>query len=305
LDENTIVSSDHFTLIPNGAFSLAASIGFLTGFTPVSYDDDRDERDNVLRLAFCVERDWRPAAVSVRQTNSGSLTVTVTADVDRELVIEQTARMLSLDVDASMLEQTVRGDGVASKLVAEYRGLRPVCFASPYEAAAWAILSQRIQMKQAAKIRLRMCEQLGHKIEVDGHTRCAFPAPHALRSMSSIDGLAAVKVERLHAVADAALDGRLDAAALRALGPAQALGEVQKIAGVGPFNADLIVIRGAGEPDHFSYTERRLHGAMACAYGIDARDVDALAVIAEGWKPFRSWIGFLFRARLSSRSSSS
>ena len=111
------MSSDHFTLIPNGAFSLAASIGFLTGFTPVSYDDDRDERDNVLRLAFCVERDWRPAAVSVRQTNSGSLTVTVTADVDRELVIEQTARMLSLEVDASTLEQIVRDDRVAAEPV--------------------------------------------------------------------------------------------------------------------------------------------------------------------------------------------
>ena len=160
-------------------------------------------------------------------------------------------------------------------------------------------------MKQAAKIRLRMCEQWGHKIAVDGYIRRAFPAPHALRSMSSIDGLAAVKVKRLHAVADAALEGCLDAAALRAVGPAQALGEVQKIAGIGPFSADLIVIRGAGEPDHFSRTERRRHGAMASAYGIDARDVDALAAIAEGWKPFRSWIGFLFRARVSSGSSSS
>lgn len=149
------------------------------------------------------------------------------------------------------------------------------------------MLSQRIQIKQAAKIRLRMCEQLGHKIEVDGHSRRTFPAPHKLRAMSSIDGLTAVKLERLHAVADATLDGRL-AAALRAVGPAQALDEVQKIAGIGPFSADLIVVRGAGEPDHFSRTERRLHAAMTRAYGIDARDVDALAAIAEGCKPFSS-----------------
>jgi hypothetical protein len=36
--------------------------------------------------------------------------------------------------------------------------------------------------------------------------------------------------------------------------------------------------------------------AMGEAYGIDAGDIDALAAIASRWRPFRSWIGFLFRA---------
>jgi DNA-3-methyladenine glycosylase II len=66
--------------------------------------------------------------------------------------------------------------------------------------------------------------------------------------------------------------------------------------GIGPFGAELVLIRGAGEPDHFARSERRLHAAMGHAYGVDPGDVDALEAIASNWSPFRSWIGFLFRA---------
>lgn len=291
------MSTDRITLTPRGDFALAASIRFLAGFTPLAYDDDVDEPRKTLRLAFPTDRGWRPVAVSVQQTDDGSVTATIVGEADSDAVARQIERILSLDVDASTLEQQLRADRVASKLLSELRGLRPVCFASPYEAAAWAVLSQRIQMKQAARIRVRMCERLGHEVVVDGHVLQSFPDPETLRSTNSIEGLSPLKVKRLHGVADAALDGLLDAAALRAAGPEQALGDVQQIPGIGPFGADLVLIRGAGEPDHFSHTERRLHAAMASAYGVDARDVDALQAIAERWKPFRSWIGFLFRAR--------
>jgi len=293
------VSSDRITLSPKGAFSLAASIRFLTGFTALSYGDDVDQSRSTLRLAFAVEGDWRPVGVSVQQADNGSVRATIIGDCARDSVAGQVERMLSLDIDASTLEQTLGADIVASELLAEFHGLRPVCFASPYEAAVWAVLSQRVQMNQAATIRRRMCERLGHKIDVDSQTLHTFPDPETLRATSSIERLAPLKVQRLHAVADAALGGRLDAAALRAAGPEQALSDVQKIDGIGPFSADLIVIRGAGEPDHFSRTERRLHAAMASAYDVEAHDVDALEAIAQTWKPFRSWIGFLFRTQQS------
>ncbi len=124
------------------------------------------------------------------------MTATIVGDADSDSVAAQVERMLSLDVDASALEQTVCDDRVASKLVAESRGLRPVCFASPYEAAAWSVLGQRVRMKQAAAIRTRMCARLGHAIDVDGHTLRSFPDPKTLRATTSIDGLPALKVER-------------------------------------------------------------------------------------------------------------
>ena len=79
-------------------------------------------------------------------------------------------------------------------------GLRPCGFHSPYEAAAWAVLSQRLRIVQAARLRDSLVRRHGD----DG----AFPAPDALRTLD-LD-LPGRKAEYLHAVAEAALDGRLD-----------------------------------------------------------------------------------------------
>jgi DNA-3-methyladenine glycosylase II len=292
------MSGERFVFTPRGPFSLAQSIRFLDGFVPLAAADGGGA-DDALRVAFAVEGDWRPVAISARQDDRGRVRVSFAGDADPRRVRAVVQRMLSLDVDGSPLAAAVAGDDVAAALVDELDGLRPVCFASPYEAAAWAVISQRIQMRQAARIRSRMCEEMGTTVEVDGVALEAFPTPDELLHAPSIPGLPAFKVERLHAIAQAALDGKLDAAALRAAGHAAALAELQQLPGIGPFGAELILVRGAGEPDHFARSERRLHAAMADAYDVDPGDVDALEEIAAGWSPFRSWIGFLLRARSS------
>jgi 3-methyladenine DNA glycosylase/8-oxoguanine DNA glycosylase len=290
------MSAARFVLTPRGEFSLAKAIRFVQSFAPLS-GSDGDEPDEVLRLVFCADGDWRPAAVRVRQSRAGRVTATVDGLADPDRLRAQVERMLSLDIDASALPAVVADDAVAAGLVQQFRGLRPVCFASPYEAACWAVLSQRIQATQAARIRWRMCEELGRSFELDGLRMSTFPAPARLIGVTSIPGLAQVKVDRLHAIAAAALDGGLDATRLRAAGPEQALADLRALPGIGPFGAELVLIRGAGEPDHFACSERRLHAAMASAYDVDAGDVAALEAIAARWSPFRSWIGFLFRAR--------
>jgi DNA-3-methyladenine glycosylase II len=238
--------------------------------------------------------------VHARQSRSGRVTATVAGTDEPRLVRQQVERMLSLDVDATALPDVLADDGIAGVLLKRAAGLRPVCFASPYEAACWAVLSQRIRMSQAARIRRRLCDELGHVVEIDGVSLSTFPRPECLLAATSIPGVPEIKVQRLHAIAAAALDGRLDAATLRAAGPQQALADLQALPGIGPFGAELVLVRGAGEPDHFARSEGRLHAAMAAAYGVDAADVEALEEIAARWSPFRSWVGFLFRAQAAS-----
>jgi 3-methyladenine DNA glycosylase/8-oxoguanine DNA glycosylase len=293
------MSTTRFVLTPKGDFSLPRAIRFLQGFAPLS-GRDGDVPDEVLRIAFCADGDWSPVAVRAHQSEAGRVVVTVVGAAEPEAVRRQVERMLSLDVDATSLADVIGSDPIAEALVRQFRGLRPVCFASPFDAACWAVLSQRIQMSQAVRIRRRMCDELGHPLEIDGVTLATFPGPEPLLSTTSIPGLSQLKVERLHAIAEAALDGRLAAATLRAVGPEQALADLRRVPGIGPFGAELVLIRGAGEPDHFARSERRLHAAMGQAYGVDAGDVGALDAIAARWSPFRSWIGFLFRAHAAS-----
>jgi DNA-3-methyladenine glycosylase II len=60
---------------------------------------------------------------------------------------DQVARILSLDLDGSGFAAVGRADPVVAGLQRRYPGLRPVSFWSPYEAAAWAIIGQRIRIR--------------------------------------------------------------------------------------------------------------------------------------------------------------
>jgi hypothetical protein len=51
-------------------------------------------------------------------------------------------------MDSNFLEVGER-DRVVARLQRSYRGLRPVLFWSPYEAAAWTIIGHRIRISQA------------------------------------------------------------------------------------------------------------------------------------------------------------
>ena len=98
-------------------------------------------------------------------------------------------------------------DLVMGRLQTRYPGLRPVCFFSPYEAAAWALISHRIRITQAARIKARLAEELGPVVEIHGRKEPAFPGPSRLRQLETFPGLFGHKVEYLHQLAQATLEG--------------------------------------------------------------------------------------------------
>ncbi|MFB7629489.1 DNA-3-methyladenine glycosylase family protein [Streptomyces sp. NPDC056149] len=298
---------------PKGPFSLAASTRFLEGFTPASYDH---APDGVLRMAFPADDGRSVIGCALRQKEAaGGAAGTVHADYTlykdgkvteptvgtpaAKAVRAQIARVLSLDTDATGFPALTDADPVVAGLQAQFPGLRPVLFYSPYEAAAWTIIGNRLRMTQAAHIKARLAEEHGQPVDVAGRRLHAFPTPGTLRRISDIPGLTRIKVERLHALAEAALDGRLDAAQLLSEPAEFALTDLKELPGIGPFSAELILIRGAGHPDVFPAAEPRVHKAMAAVYGLDATTADdtaRLAAIADAWRPYRSWIALLLRA---------
>lgn len=256
-----------------GPWSLTTSRAFWEGFAPAALPSHSPEREQ-LRTAFCVEGDWRRAEVAVTQQDS-TARIVVTGDGDPEAAARQACRFLSLDVDARAWPDVAQRDPVIANAQTQLPGLRPCGFHSPYEAAAWSVLSQRVRITQAAGLRDDLVARHG-----DGGT---FPAPQVLRDLD-LD-LPGRKPEYLRAVAEAALEGRLDGAALRSLDPDEAVRAVQEVKGLGPFAADLVVIRGANAPDALPRHERRLEAEIVEQYGPDATLTD----VAESWRPFRTW----------------
>ncbi len=285
-----------FQLEPSGSFSLAAAARFLTGFPPLS--GTRSAANGHVHLAFSVDGSDSTVGVCL-QAWDDAISGEIVGDAAPAVVRKQVARIFSLDVDGTGFADVAQRDPVVGELQAQYPGLRPISFYSPYEAGVWALLSQRVQMTQAARTKARMAEELGDTVELHGDLIHAFPAPARLLELETFRGLFGRKAEYLRGLAHAALEGRLDADRLRSLPTDEALAELMRLPGVGEFSARLILLRGAATPDGPPAREPRLLRAVTLAYGLEAPPTEAeLERLIDGWRPYRTWTAFLLRAML-------
>jgi len=284
-----------FEIRPRGPFSLAGSARFIAGWPPAKDFADADRE--AVRLCFALDSFQAHAGVIIREAGE-RLIVDMTGGGSVEEVRRQTERILSLDHDAGDLDQVLRRDEVIGRLHREAQRLRPVLFHSPYEAAAWSVISTRLEHRRAQGIRAELAQEIGAGLDVQGAAMHAFPLPSRLLELDAFPGLSREKVTRLHAVGEAALAGRLDPDRLRELDAKQALAELQEIRGIGPFYAGLILLRAVGVTDELPSTaESRLLRAVGRAYDrpgpVSAHELER---IAENWRPYRTWISVLVRA---------
>lgn len=283
-------------LSPRGPFALAQSIEFAAGFDPMSSGG----ADGRFFASLC-DDDGTSAAFVAHEVD-GRVVIEHDGALSDDRLCAHAARILSLDTDASALADVAARDQVAAAVLAEFPGARPVCFPTPFEVAAWSVLSQRTSMRQAAVVKAGLSQALGEEVEVGGRRDIAFPSPMAVAEAPELPGVGgAQRLERLRAVARAAADGALDPELLRGFAtPDEALAHLEGIHGIGPFSALLVLTRGAGHPDVAPPTTiARARQALAEPYGLDPDQVDAecAASLADAWRPFRSWIFFLLRNR--------
>ena len=265
----------------------------------------RDEHsfDGVMRMAFCLDGDYeRQVGVEARQfgdrleLQAQSLGDPL-SDAEAEALRKQVARVVSLDHDGEAFHQLCLSDPVLARIHMKAPGFRPALFYSPYEAALWSIISARRARSQGITLRARMSELYGAGFELSGTRTLCVPTPSALLEIESVPGLPADRIPRLHAVAQAAQRGVLDADRLRAMAPEDAKAELQQLPGIGPFYSSLIVIRACGHADAPTLGEPRSRAAIGQAYGIDHELGDEeLLALAERWRPFRTWISVMMRA---------
>ncbi len=284
-----------FTITPRGPFSLAEAATFGFGQRGGAVWDE------VMRLAFCLDGYQHQAGVEVRQDAAGVHgTVHGPAGADIDAAARQVARVLSLDHDGTEFTRIGERDPVIGALQSVAPGLRPPLFYSPYEAAAWAVLSARRPAQVMMGVRDRLSRAHGAVFDLAGQQHAALPTPGQLLAVESFPGISPDRMARLHGVARAALDGLLDAGRLLELGPEHAMAQVQALNGIGPFYSALIVIRGTGFADVLPVNEPRLLGLVTRLYRLPAPPaLERFYEIAEAWRPLRTWAAVLIRAAAS------
>jgi DNA-3-methyladenine glycosylase II len=104
-------------------------------------------------------------------------------------------------------------------------------------------------------------------------------------------------MHRLHGVATAALDGRLDTESLRALPVDEAETRLRELDGIGPFYAQLVTVRALGHTDVAPTAEPMVLAEAGRLLGRDnPLTGPEFLEVAQRWSPWRTWASVAIRA---------
>ncbi len=265
-------------LFPTPPFDFSKSLSFTRMFTPAK--GEQTISDLSLTKAIYIE----DQTIAFRLEDEGNIEKPVLSytlyseneiknNVKSEL-LDRINFYLSLEDDLRPFYDIGREDPDFSIVLDDLYGLHQVKFLTPFEAAAWAVLSQRISMKAAHTMKNRITEATGDHIRIEGVDYWTFPDAHQLKTFG-VEKLQSIiknrrKSEYLTAVADAFEDA--DENFLRN-GPIEEVKEwLTDIKGIGEWSAHLELIRGLGRMEEIPEHDMMLSSCFKKVYGSETTE---------------------------------
>ncbi|MCY9516015.1 DNA-3-methyladenine glycosylase family protein [Paenibacillus apiarius] len=208
-------------------------------------------------------------------------------------------RTFTLETEPSSFHGLYAHDPILGRLMQNYRGLRPVLVADPYEALIWAIIGQQVHVRFARKLKLAFVELCGRQIAHDEAEYGVFPQPGdvamlkegALRDIQ----MSHQKARTIITVSQAVASGELNLPELRNVDYSLACNTLMKYKGVGRWTAESVLMRGLGFPDAIPAADAGLQSIIGRTYGIGKKATEEqVRQLAERWAPWRGWAAFLW-----------
>ncbi|MCV7283548.1 DNA-3-methyladenine glycosylase 2 family protein [Mycolicibacterium flavescens] len=206
---------------------------------------------------------------------------------DLAAAIARCRRLLDLDADPEAVVDALGADTDLKALVAKAPGQRIPRTVDEHELAVRVVLGQQVSVKAARTHAGRLAAAYGRPItDANGGLTHVFPAVDQLAEVDPVH-LAFPKARQrsLAALIRAIADGEL------LLDPGcdwnTARAQLQALPGIGPWTAELIAMRGLGDPDAFPVTDLGVRVA-ARHLGLPD-DPRALTDRSVRWRPWRSY----------------
>ena len=207
-------------------------------------------------------------------------------DTDRAAARRALRDLLALDAPGDEADVVLRRDPALAPLVAAAPGVRVPGTPDGAELAIRAVLGQQISVAAARTAAAGLAAGLGRPLPApDGTLTHAFPSPAAWPTPRRAPAHAAVAQRTVADPRHRARGGRSRRAPRR--GPDGPARRLVALPGIGPWTAEYVAMRAAGDPDAFPASDLGLLRSAA-ALGLPS-DPRGLAAHAERWRPFRSF----------------
>lgn len=285
-------------LFPTPPFDFSKSLHFAGMFTPT--EDEQTISGFTFTKAVYLENQ----TLAFRLEDEGtvgepvlSYTLFAYEKIETEsALLDRIKFFLSLDDDLRSFYALGREDPEFAPVLEDFYGLHQVKFLTPFEAASWAVLGQRISMKVAHIMKDRLVEAVGDVIEIDGVEYRTFPAASQIKDLGLEKLLSLLKNRRkseyMMAVAEA-FDG-VDEEFLKNGDIEEVKEWLMDIRGIGEWSAHLELIRGLGRMEELSQHDRMLFECARKVYGAEIKE-EELKRISDDYGEFKGYWAYYIR----------
>lgn len=218
-----------------------------------------------------------PNPICVRQSSPQQLSIVISGpDADSQVSVVR--HMLGTDADLRAWYRRCREFPWIAALAQTFRGLRPPCYPTLWEALCHSIVFQQLSIVAAASMMRRFVEALSRPFITDGVELYPFPSPQAvLRARANAllsAGLSRSKASYIYDAAEAVAGSALSAQRIEALPTPAAAAELRSLRGIGPWSASVMLLRGLGRLDAFPLNDSGVSRSIKILSGDPHVDID-------------------------------
>ncbi|WHY12973.1 DNA-3-methyladenine glycosylase [Peribacillus frigoritolerans] len=225
----------------------------------------------------------------------------LTAPVDNQVkdaVSQYVRHWFDLETNLLPFYELAQKDPLLQKPVSQFFGLRNMGIPDLFEAIAWGILGQQINLTYAYTLKRRLVEGFGEYIEFEGMQYWLFPTPDAIAKLTVEDfadlRMTVKKCEYLIGVAQLIAEGELTKEKLlNAKDVKEAEKMLTNIRGIGPWTANYVLMRCLRFPAAFPIDDVGLHNSMKLLMQTEAKPTKAeILKLSEAWADWESYATF-------------
>lgn len=236
--------------------------------------------------------------VEARAASSGTqleLTMRGGTASARATVQARAKRFFDTTRDPDQIAAQLRHDPALRSLLERHHGLRIPGAWHPFELVVRAIVGQQVSVRAATTFASRLVIKYGEPLtpgaDPQGELVRTFPSPARLaRARLTSIGLVRARARAISGIAQ--LLDKEPGWFERWTDPDQAINELQRLPGIGPWTAHYIAMRALRHADAFPTADLGLIRAYS---RLVQRDVSGkqLQIIAERWRPWRAYAAML------------
>ena len=233
----------------------------------------------------------RPSLVAEVRGPAGSSGRAAAAAAGRVL-----GRMLGITVDLEGFYRVAARDARLNSLALRFRGMRPPCFPTVFEAVVNAVACQQLSLDVGIHLLNRLARRFGPAVP-GPVIRYGFPAPARLADVEPAElralGFSTAKARTIVFVAGQVAAGALDLEALRDADDDRAMSTLLGLPGIGRWSAEYVMLRGLARYHVLPGDDVGARNNLRRRFGLsEDAGYDAVARLSGRWQPCAGLVYF-------------